>query len=204
MAKAPIPGRVKTRLCPPCTPTEAAAIAEAALRDTLSAALACGHPVVLALEGPCGKWLPNGVDLVAQSNGNFNCRLAAAWTHLPAGGVQIGMDTPQAGSALLARSLDAVAESGAAFGPAADGGWWLIGMVRPHPAMFAGVAMSSPTTGEAQIQQMHALGFRPKVMPTLTDIDAWADAKEVAREIPRSRTAVMVAKVSERLEATGG
>ena len=204
MAKAPIAGRAKTRLCPPCTPAEAAAVAEAALHDTLCAALTCGHPVVLALEGPPGAWLPRGVDVVAQWRGSFNRRLTAAWTHLPAGGVQIGMDTPQICPSLLDRSLDAVAQCGAAFGPATDGGWWLIGMARPHDAMFAGIVMSSPTTGQQQLERMRALGFRPTVLPTLTDIDTWPSAQEVALEIPRSRTAAMVARTTERLRATDG
>jgi len=52
MAKAPVPGRVKTRLCPPCTPEEAAALAEAALADTLAAVAACGAArCIVALEG---------------------------------------------------------------------------------------------------------------------------------------------------------
>src|SRR5687767_8497603 len=55
MAKSPVAGQVKTRLCPPCTPEQAAALAEAALCDTLDAALATGVPVVLALAGPVMK-----------------------------------------------------------------------------------------------------------------------------------------------------
>jgi glycosyltransferase A (GT-A) superfamily protein (DUF2064 family) len=101
MAKSPRPGMAKTRLCPPCTPDEAASIAQAALCDTLDAALGCGRRVVLALAGPPGPWLPDGVVVVPQVTGTFNERLDAAWSHLPAGGVQIGMDTPQVDSARL-------------------------------------------------------------------------------------------------------
>ena len=55
MAKAPVAGRVKTRLCPPCTPAEAAAIAEAALADTLDAVAACGAGRrIVALDGEPG------------------------------------------------------------------------------------------------------------------------------------------------------
>lgn len=204
MAKAPVPGVVKTRLCPPCTLSEAAAIAEAALHDTLCASLECGRPVVLALDGPPGPWLPNGVEVVAQCSGSFNRRLAAAWMHLPAGGVQIGMDTPQVRPTLLGDALDVVADSGAAFGPATDGGWWLIGLARPHPAMFEGVTMSSPSTGQRQLERMRALRYHPEVMPTLTDIDTWTTAEEVAVEIPQSRTAAMVMRVTDRLAVSGG
>ena len=54
LAKEPVPGRVKTRLCPPCTPVEAASIAAAALADTLDAAVRT-TPVVVAATVPTGK-----------------------------------------------------------------------------------------------------------------------------------------------------
>lgn len=204
LAKAPAPGRVKTRLCPPCTAAEAAAIAEAALRDTLSATLECGRPVVLALDGPPGTWLPRGVDVVSQSSGPFTQRLTQAWTHLPAGGVQIGMDTPQVDAQLLLRALDAVDETGAAIGPATDGGWWLIGLARPHPEMFSGVPMSCSSTGRHQVDRMLALGLRPTILSTLTDVDTWTSAELVASEIPNSRTASVIAQVAERVRMPGG
>ena len=70
MAKSPVPGRVKTRLCPPCTPAEAAALAEAALADTLEAVAACGAGRrILALDGAPGPWLPAGFEVVAQCQG---------------------------------------------------------------------------------------------------------------------------------------
>jgi glycosyltransferase A (GT-A) superfamily protein (DUF2064 family) len=120
MAKAPLPGRAKTRLSPPCTFAEAAEIAEAALCDTLEAAASSGHPVVLALEGEPGSWLPPGIDVVAQVAGSFNDRLAAAWTHLAQGGVQIGMDTPQVTAELLGLAIAATDSTGSALG-LADG-----------------------------------------------------------------------------------
>src|SRR5690606_23084798 len=61
MAKAPVAGRVKTRLVPPLSAAEAAAVAEAALADTLEAVAACGaERRVLALDGEPGPWLPEG------------------------------------------------------------------------------------------------------------------------------------------------
>jgi len=81
IAKAPLPGRSKTRLCPPCTPHEAAALAEAALRDTLAAVLAA--PVrarrVLVLDGEPGRWLPAGIEVIAQRGDGLGARLAAAF-----------------------------------------------------------------------------------------------------------------------------
>jgi glycosyltransferase A (GT-A) superfamily protein (DUF2064 family) len=201
MAKVPIPGLVKTRLSPPCTPTEAAAVAEAALRDTLTSALLCERPVTLALDGPPGRWLPCGVRVVPQATGDFNRRLAAAWSCLPGGGVQIGMDTPQVQPSMLRRALDAVQTCGSVFGPASDGGWWLLGLSRPYDAIFSGVAMSTSSTGRRQLERMRQLGLRPHLLPTLTDIDTWTTARDVATRIPRSRTASVVAHISRRLSA---
>ena len=80
MAKEPVAGRVKTRLCPPCSPEEAAGLAEAALADTLDAALRSGADrVVLALDGSPGPWCPADVTVVPQVEGSFDRRLAAAW-----------------------------------------------------------------------------------------------------------------------------
>ena len=82
IAKEPVPGRVKTRLCPPCSPVEAAALAEAALADTLSAAVAAGADrVLVALDGRPGPWRPPGVVVVDQGAGELAARLTAAWAH---------------------------------------------------------------------------------------------------------------------------
>jgi len=65
IAKQPLPGRVKTRLVPPCTPGQAAALAEAALADTLHTVLAApARRRVLVLDGEPGPWLPPGFDIV--------------------------------------------------------------------------------------------------------------------------------------------
>ncbi|MFN2507027.1 MAG: DUF2064 domain-containing protein, partial [Acidimicrobiales bacterium] len=96
MVKAPVAGQVKTRLCPPCTPAEAAALAAAALADTLAAVAACGATRrILALSGEPGPWLPPAFEVVAQCEGGLDRRLAHAWAVAGGPGVQIGMDTPQ-------------------------------------------------------------------------------------------------------------
>src|SRR5215510_8302076 len=96
LAKEPVAGRVKTRLCPPCTPTTAAALAAAALADTLAAGCASGADrVVLALDGEPGDWCPPGVTVVDQGTGSLASRLTAAWQHARGPALLIGMDTPQ-------------------------------------------------------------------------------------------------------------
>ncbi len=190
MAKAPVPGRVKTRLCPPCTPGEAAALAEAALADTLDAVSACAATRrVIALDGAPGDWLPEGFEVVPQCSGGFDERLADAWAAAGGPGVQIGMDTPQVTAGLLDDALAALDRTPAALGHAEDGGWWAIGLRHPSPAVFAGIPMSTSGTGAAQEARLRALGFDVTLLPTLVDLDTAADLEAVTSSGTAIRTA---------------
>jgi glycosyltransferase A (GT-A) superfamily protein (DUF2064 family) len=96
IAKAPEPGRSKTRLCPPCSPEQAAALAEAALTDTLRAVAATpADERVLVLDGTPGDWLPEGFRVVPQRGDGLDERLAAAFADAGGPALLIGMDTPQ-------------------------------------------------------------------------------------------------------------
>lgn len=199
LAKAPVPGRVKTRLCPPCTPEEAARLAEAALHDTLVAASACGcDERVLVLDGSPGPWLPPGWRLVAQVPGNLNRRLAGAFRTCAAPAVLVGMDTPQLDPGVLDRAFVALTSpvSDAVLGPARDGGYWAIGFARRVRGAFRGVPMSTSHTCVAQHARLRALGLRTRLLPTLRDVDHFDDAPAVARDIPTSQFAAAVASVA--------
>ena len=101
---------------------------------------------MLALAGAPGNWLPAGFDIVGQRGGGLDERLAAAFadTHasLPLPMVLIGMDTPQVTPGLLTDAAQALVceEADAVFGPAADGGFWLLGLRRPDRSLLAGRA----------------------------------------------------------------
>ncbi len=196
MAKAPVPGRVKTRLCPPCSPEGAARLAEAALSDSLAAALQAGADrCVVALEGEPGEWLPPGVEVVAQRGDRFDVRLANAWSDVGGPGLQIGMDTPQVTGGLLAEALARLREPDvdAVLGDAVDGGWWAIGLRSARPGVFEGVPMSQPGTAVAQRDRLRALGLRVRSLPRLRDVDTFADARAVAALVTGSRFASTVA-----------
>jgi glycosyltransferase A (GT-A) superfamily protein (DUF2064 family) len=206
IAKEPVPGRVKTRLCPPCSSVEAARVAEAALADTLDAALASGADrVVLALDGRPGPWCPRGVVVIGQGHGTLDRRLAHAWSQgagrRPA--LQIGMDTPQVSAADLNRAMAALDDNqvDAVLGPATDGGWWALGMRRPRPEAVLGVPTGLPDTGARQAARLAALGLRTRPLEPQTDIDTWADAVAVALRAPETRTAAAVRSQAARLNA---
>jgi rSAM/selenodomain-associated transferase 1 len=204
LAKEPVPGRVKTRLCPPCTPATAAALAAAALADTLAAACASGADrVVLALDGRPGGWCPPGVVVVDQGSGSLARRLTAAWRHTTGPALLVGMDTPQLTAADLDAALATLAAPGvdAVLGPAADGGWWTVGLRRRHPAAFLGVPTSRSDTGVRQAARLAGLGLAVHLLAERTDVDTWADARAVAAEAPATRFAAAVRAAAGRVAA---
>jgi rSAM/selenodomain-associated transferase 1 len=187
IAKEPVAGRAKTRLTPPYTPQEAAELATAALRDTLTTVLGTSAARrILALAGPPGDWLPEGFTVVPQRGDRLDERLANAFDDAYAGRplVLIGMDTPQVTPELLASAGRALRTHDAVFGPATDGGFWLLGLVRPDPALLRGVPMSRPGTGRIQLDRLRQAGLTVATMPELTDVDTAADVAEVAGLAP--------------------
>ena len=102
IAKAPRPGAVKTRMCPPLTAEQAAELAEACLASTLAAvAGAAATRRLLVLDGPAGRWLPEGFELLTPRGQGLSERLAAAFEDIGETALAIGMDTPQVTAELL-------------------------------------------------------------------------------------------------------
>lgn len=199
VAKEPLPGRVKTRLTPPFTPAQAAAVAEAAITDTLTAVGGLARLVglgsvrpVLVLDGAVGPWLRVPIRVVHQVAGPFDARLAAAFDAVTGPTLLIGMDTPQVTPALLADACRALAHGDAVFGPATDGGWWALGLRRPDGRLLRGVLTSRPDTGARQRQRLTQAGLRVATLPVLRDVDTVADADAVARLVPHGRFAAAV------------
>ena len=183
LAKEPVPGRVKTRLTPPCTPEAAAAIAAAALADTLTTAMASSADrVVVAMEGSPGPWCPAGVTVVPQGDGLLADRLAVAWSATAGPALQIGMDTPQVSAALLDEAMAALMEDAcdAVLGPAEDGGWWAIGLRDSRPEVFRGIETSRADTGARQLERLASDGLRTTLLAPQRDVDTWDDALEIA------------------------
>ena len=192
VAKAPVPGRVKTRLGANVGMEAAARLAAAALLDTLATCRAAFTECHLALEGDFADALEaNALRraalkgwIVHQQRGHgLGERLARA--HVDAAGtgatVQVGMDTPQ----LTTDDLHAVAEAAstgdAVLGPAADGGWWVLALNDPSAAaVLADVPMSRPDTFASTRRALIAAGQTVRVGHALTDVDTVDEAARVA------------------------
>jgi uncharacterized protein len=206
ITKAPVAGRSKTRLTPPCTPEQAAGIAAASVGDTLDAVRAA--PVadrVVALDGHPGALDLDGFTVVPQVDGDLGTRLAAAFADAMTGGpvptLLIGMDTPQVTAGLLAECVELLESTGpghAVLGTAPDGGWWALGLHSAEPAaVLADVPMSRDDTAVLTRKALEATGLTVLDLPQLTDIDHFEDALAVAGQCPpHSRTARVVASVA--------
>jgi rSAM/selenodomain-associated transferase 1 len=207
IAKEPVPGRVKTRLTPPFTPEEAAALAEAALTDTLAAvADTTVARRVLALDGTPGHWLPPGFDVIGQRGAGLDERiawaLADARVTLPLPVVLIGMDTPQVTPGLLAAAIEPLVSraADATFGMAEDGGFWLLGLREVDPALILGVPMSQPDTGSRQLARLEQAGLRVRMLPELRDVDTVTEAEHIAAVTPGSCFAACMARLWDGAE----
>lgn len=190
MAKAPIQGRVKTRMCPPCSPVQAADVAMACLLDTFDAVRAGdARRLVLALEGDPGPWVPEDFEVVPQVSGDLSVRLGAAIGSVGGPLLVVGMDTPQLTPDALREAARVLCSPGvdAVLGPAHDGGYWMIGLRRPEPGCVVGVPMSRPDTGALQLQRLVGMGMRVEQVAALRDVDTFEDAVAVARSHPGLR-----------------
>jgi glycosyltransferase A (GT-A) superfamily protein (DUF2064 family) len=180
LAKSPVPGRVKTRLCPPWTPEQAAELAGAALADTLDA-VGTG---TLVVDGDYPA--PEGWRRIAQRGDQLPARLANAFTDAgsePA--VLIGMDTPQVTDDLLADAGRRLVSADAVLGLAEDGGWWALGLHDPaHADVLRTIATSTSETGRNTLAALRRRGLRVALLPILRDVDTAADARAVAALCP--------------------
>jgi len=203
LAKAPVAGRVKTRLGADVGMAYAAELAAAALLDSLDACAAAFGPGAcwLSLSGDLTEAVRadelaaaiRGWTVVPQRGHDFGERLVNA--HLDAGAVdgavvQIGMDTPQVTATDLTAVADGLGEHQAVLGDAPDGGWWVLGLRRAHAAAaLRGVPMSTPTTGADTRSALEAAGLAVGTTTELTDVDTVADADAVAALAPHGRFA---------------
>ena len=198
LAKAPLPGRVKTRLCPPWTLEQAAALAAAAIADTVEVLAAT--PAVartLVADGPLPA--PPGWARIAQRGAGLGERLAAAYADTARPGIAtllVGMDTPQLGVADLVAAAAALAGSDAVLGPAEDGGWWTLGLRDPSAAaVLPAVPMSTSDTFARTHAALAARGLRVATTATLRDVDTAPDAYAAAAARPGTRFARTLATV---------
>lgn len=203
IAKECIPGKVKTRLHPPLSYEEAAEVAAASLADTLATVRALPFTrLVLAFDGENVPAEAHGFEVLPQIAGTLDQRLAAIFDTIEGPMVLIGMDTPQVTRASLESVLTGWRpDVDAWMGPAADGGFWALGMRHPDGSLIRGVPMSREDTGKLQLERLHSAGLTVRLLPTINDIDTVDDALEVSELVPSSRFGRAFRAISRRLVA---
>ena len=177
VAKAPVAGRVKTRLIPALGAQGAADLARAMLEDTLAACAMVGPPLLCTDPEPDHPdWrglIPAGTATAAQGEGGLGQRLArVAEGVLETEPVMlIGTDCPELTAARLHEAWSALAEHDAVIHPAHDGGYALLGLRRFHPSLFEGIAWSTASVAADTISRVRALGWSLHIGETLHDVD---------------------------------
>jgi rSAM/selenodomain-associated transferase 1 len=177
MAKAPVPGLVKTRLCPPLSDEQAAALSAAFALDTWRAVASVSgvDPLLvyagdreafpLALRGVVG-FEQAGEDLGARIENAARIGLDRA-----ARAIVIGSDAPALPGELLRLASARLQDSDAVLGPALDGGYYLIGLRRCEPDLLAGLPWSETDTFTATRDRLVDRGYAVAVLPAWFDVD---------------------------------
>lgn len=190
MARAPRPGRCKTRLEPLLGPEGCAAL-QAALTVHAAAWAARAAPgaAFVAFDPPdaldeVGALVPAGTDLFPQSGADLGARLAAAtarvFAHHEGPLLVIGTDAPALADRHAAAALDDLASGcQAVFGPAFDGGYYLVGLDRPRPELFRLVAETwgGPQVLRASLEAAGAAGLEIGLIDLERDLDTPEDAR---------------------------
>ena len=202
LAKAPIPGQVKTRCSPPCSPEQAAQLARASLVDTLRTVLDVpASRRVVVLDGDQGDWLPAGFEVIAQRTGSLGERLDGAFADVGGPALLVAMDTPQLDAGMLAEAAHQLATrpGEALVGPADDGGFWGIGLSYSPPGLFAQVPMSRSDTCRSLLDALAGFAIPWAPLPFLADFDDFETARAIAETIPTSGFAAAVRQINAEL-----
>jgi rSAM/selenodomain-associated transferase 1 len=204
--KAPRPGAVKTRLAAALGDEAAAGLyrllAEEQIRRTAPAAGEYDRMIVFAPEdagAEMERWMPaerrepqQGRDLGERMSRAFASAFAAGARRV----VIIGSDVPSCGRQHVADALRALEDSDVVLGPTHDGGYYLIALDRPRPALFTAIPWSTPSVLPATAERAGALGLSVRMLDPLRDIDTLEDVKA---EWPRLRALTASTPIGERL-----
>jgi rSAM/selenodomain-associated transferase 1 len=185
--KRPRAGEVKTRLARDLGPGDAAelyrAMADHVLRETAPVPAGYARLVRFApreARDEIAAWLP-GEPLEPQTAGDLGARMAGAFAQAFADGAQrvvlIGTDAPGLGRAHVTGAFAGLRDHRLVLGPAADGGYYLVGLSAPAPSLFEGIDWSTPSVLAATIERARAMGLVPSLLAELGDVDTVEDVR---------------------------
>ena len=184
LSRAPVPGQTKTRLFPALGPAGAAELHRRLLHKTVRTAMAADiGPVTLWCTpdtthpefSACQQLGP--LRLRSQVEGDLGQRMLAT---IASPTLIIGTDCPLLSVEILAQAATALLDHDAVLIPAADGGYVLIGLRQPHPAVFADITWGSASVLDSTRQRLQQVGYSWSELPTLWDVDEPADLARLA------------------------
>jgi uncharacterized protein len=216
-AKAPVAGQVKTRLCPPLTPDEAASLHGSLVLDMLERChslkeydrILAGtptphHPFFRAMEVrfKIPVWEQTGDDLGARMASAFQKAFDSSYRSV----VVMGTDIPGVHGSLLTRAVQSLQTHDVVLGPTVDGGYYLIGLRSHVPDLFEKMPWSSDQVYALTEQKIKALKLSLEVLPRLRDLDTvedllvfMRDAKDRQNQTFSSRTKNVLQELARRL-----
>ncbi len=198
MAKAPRPGKVKTRLSPPLTPEQASAINICFIRDTtenIHQVTKAGKSAGIVVYTPVGDEaafdgiLPTGFQLLGQRGDGFGERLLHACEDLFACGFSavclIDSDSPTMPQGALLHAVSSLARPGdrVVLGGSDDGGYYLIGLKRLHQRLFEQIDWSTERVFNQTLERAREIGLEAELLPTWYDVDDGATLERLRREL---------------------
>lgn len=196
-AKAPQPGAVKTRLCPPLSPEDAAALYRAMLLDTLDLHEAETGLLLALWYAPEGAraWFereaPPRYALHAQRGSGLGARMAAAFReHAGQGAERVvlrGTDSPTLPRSRIAQAFETLETHDVVLCPDRDGGYNLIGLREPCDALFA-PEMSTASVLARTLECCQARGLRARLLPAHYDVDTEAELSWLERDATPGKT----------------
>ncbi|QDZ16135.1 TIGR04282 family arsenosugar biosynthesis glycosyltransferase [Humibacter ginsenosidimutans] len=187
IAKECVAGRVKTRLHPPLSLAEAAAVAHVSLATTLRTARALpATRRILFFDGAASE-VPDAAErfeIIRQPEGGLDERLGSVFDLLDEPTVLIGMDTPHIAPADFDGVFDEWPDGvDALFGPALDGGFWALGLRSPRGSLVRGIPMSRSDTGSLQRERLERSGLVVRDLRSLRDLDTVEDLEVIAESV---------------------
>jgi uncharacterized protein len=190
-AKPPCAGEVKTRLAAALGPTDAAAVAQALLEDTITIARQVRNArVVLSVTRPFHFMPFPDVPQWLQPEGDLGFRIEAALTRALLDSrcaIALGADTPGLPSQVIEAAIQRLDDFDAAIGPTNDGGYYLLGLKRFPAGLLAGIRWSETDTLADTIHQLKCFGFSYALTESWFDLDTIDDLMRVRSLLETSR-----------------
>ncbi|MBI4376849.1 MAG: TIGR04282 family arsenosugar biosynthesis glycosyltransferase [Elusimicrobia bacterium] len=175
--KRPVPGRVKTRLCPPLAPQQACSLYKIMARDVWRRARGVkGARTIAAVDGGGdASWLGRSVPWFRQAPGGLGSRLIGAFEKAFAEGARkvaiIGSDIPGLPPERLAQAFARLDSADLVLGPSYDGGYYLVALSQPRPWLFRGVPWSTEKVFARTRAKALARKLGVEVLPPFGDVD---------------------------------